>query len=274
MRAPRRPWCSMTSSDHTSVLPRELLGVSGVRAVEGLLEQSNGDIQIDATGLRRIDALSAVVLRAAIERFVARRKSNRVWINRPEAEPACTLFCHLIGDLPDAADLHGVAPKRPRHVDVLLSARRLHDDQARSEASDSLRDAEHSYTRRGQVRPGRLLLEAFNEMVINGLTHGQHSDVDVISAACVTPLGNLQVAVFDGSSSFVDDSDIHVTLRGHAERSEANQGGYCGVVRSAKYPSSLLLMAGAATLSWNQQIRVTNTNARLPGYLAALDVEL
>jgi hypothetical protein len=264
----------MASSDRIYVLPRELLGVDGVRTVEGLLEQNDGDIQIDATGLRRIDALSAVVLRAAIERFTARCASNRAWVNRPVAEPVCTFFCHIIGDLPHAADLHGHAPERPLHADVLLAARRLRDDRERFEGSACLENAERRHTRRGQVLPGRLLLEGFNEMVINGLTHGQGSDVDVISAACVTPVGDLQVAVFDGSLTFVEDSQVHTTLREHAERSEAKQGGYCGVVRSAKYPSSLRVMAGAGLLSWSQRIHVTNTSARLPGYLAALDVHL
>jgi len=257
----------------TFVLPEQLTETSGVVGVEDLLQMPNGDVQIDASRLRRIDALGAVVVRAAIERFVCARAGNRIWISRPADPRIGALFCHILGELPGEVDMIGCEPERRRHDDVLLEARRLRDDTHRKEASGALDGAQARHTARGQVKPGRLLLEAFNELAINAIKHGMHSDVDAVGAACITRGGDLQVAIFNCDERALELSPSE-QLRTDVVRSRLKGGGYYGAVRSASYPSTLQIMSRGALLRWRERVQVGRVPGSLPGYLAALEVHL
>ncbi len=264
----------MTAAREPFVLPRRLTGQTGVESVEALLMMSDGPVQIDASTTVRVDALSATVLRAGIERLTCGGRENDVWIKRPTEPRAASLFCGLLGEMPENVDVHGGPTHRMPHRDVLLAATRIHDDRARDEASRTLRRNEESYTARGLVKPGRLLVEAFNEFVDNAMKYGMSSDVDAVAAACATHHDRLQFAVFNCAESPADGAAATEVLRDHVRRSEQKPGAFYGAVRSAKYPSTLQLMTGNARLRWCQRVEVTEVPGSLTGYLAALEVDL
>jgi hypothetical protein len=264
----------MSAENQWYLLPADLTGLQGVNHLERLLDMGDGDQRIDARALRWVDAAGAVLLRAALERFANRRAANRAWIERPEDPRTCRCFEEILGELPEAVHLYGTEPAPGRHRDVLLAAERLRDEVHAREPATTLLAAQERATGRGKVLPGAVLVEGFEELVINAIVYGRRSDVDAVAAACVTRCGDLQVAVFDtGDPDPVPESPV-AWLHEHARRSEAKPGGFFGVVRSAQYPSTLTIISRGAMLRWHKERKVSQVSGGLPGYLAILEVHL
>ena len=251
-------------------LPRVLLHLRGLVKVLGLLELPDGTVWIDASEVHRIDAFAAVVIRAALERFVQRSPGNSVLLTEPSDGQACLWFYGLLGDLPMRCRVEGTQTKPPNRADVLLPCHRLRDQEDCRQATEIIVKA----TARDRRPRMRLLVEAFNELAWNGLTHGASSDVDVIAAVSLEPQSrHLQLVLLDtGDPGGRDDHEYY--LRQAVAQSWTANGGFSGLVGRATARARLRLLSGDARLTWLDRVNTQKDNSFLPGFLASLEVLL
>jgi hypothetical protein len=258
--------------DRPFLLPSLLQGASGVRAVEPLLGMSRADLAIDASGLRRIDAMSAAILRAAADRFTS--NGGAVWVSRPHDASGSALLTGLLGDLASTVEFYNGVPPIAPHRDVVLAARRVRDFTTLADARQQIREADRRHRNRGQVRPGALLIEAASELGELGMIEARRDGRSAIVVACVNHVNDYQVAVYDEAPRALAAADHGQVLREMIASSEAppRRGALYGLMESARHPSTLTLMLGNASLRWRSRPTLRQAGGDLSGRLIALEV--
>ena len=255
------------------VLPRRLIDVKGVAAVERLLDAPDGELHIDASRLCFIDAYAAVVIRAGIERLVARRRSDSVQISAPDDAEAAAWLVGLLGELPERCDLHGIPDALQVPESVLLGATRIRDHEQRLQACEQATEATRIRTRRDRTRPQAVVLEAVHELTCNALTHAKDSDVDVVCALCIEPISShLQVVCLDTGRAVRTSADLAAALR-----SAATHGDGLSSLVGREIETRMRLVAGDLQLTWFKRSQVMSRSApeaHLPGFLVGLEVLL
>ena len=256
-------------------LPPVLLDPKAVAKVDRLLEIPDGGLEIHADRVRRIDAFGAVVIHAALERFVQRHPDNVAVIYPPLDASAWSWFSSLISDLPNRCSIAGDVPHPPAVREVLLPCRRVRDQEDHLVTKHDLKNAVRTHARLRRVRLRRLLIEAMSELIHNGLTHGSDSDVDVVCGACLEPQSNqLQVVVFDGGQQCSSAPDTALALREAYEKSTNSAGGMRGLLFRDGTPARLRLAAGTARFSLQHRESTWLVDSHLSGFLASLEIPL
>jgi hypothetical protein len=255
-------------------LPEDLSGPAAVRHLAPLLTSEAAHLRLNAAAVQRVDAIGAVVLRAAVERIAQRGGGYAVWITRPSHAGAQAHLQALLGPLPAAVDWLGPSVDVVAHPPVLLGATRVFDHVHAKEVVAELVIAEESHAPRGRVIPGIVLTTAYVSMAHNAIKHGAQSDVDAICAAAVMPDGSYQVAAFNLSPPLAERDDVGPQLLDYLGSPNGRTGDLAGLTVGLGYETSVSVLCGTTALEHDGDVWVTREHPHIDGFLVALDIQL
>lgn len=234
------------------------------------------ELLIEASGLAKVDAFTAVTARALVEHY-GRRGQQSVTFCPPTATAVWNLLSNLMGsDLPrHFALVDGASPPSSRARDAVLPTQRVESLNVADLLADGMpRVVGDAYGKRN----ARFLGAAFGALAENAVLHASDSPVGALAAIGYDRESHaLQVVVTDLGAGLGAAEDPEEGLTELMERSDAKLGGVAGLTRDAQQKGidlELRIASAGGRLSWRNAVpRVSGAQA-VPGFTAAAIVHL
>jgi len=226
-----------------------------------------------ADHLKAIDAWGAAALRTTIE-FYARIQQQQVTLSAPADTSAWRLLYHLLGqDCPthfrlsdDASRPPGAAPSA-----IILPAMRVPAVEISEQIAEAIIDGDS-----GRLSPAlRFRAGQFPELVHNSLMHPRESPTKPV-ACCFfdSSEDEVQLVVCDLGGRFDRETDAKKLCAAVEAQPDGALTTAAEVAAQRGIDATLTLAAGAGRLYWRAGNWTTAVAAAVPGFTAALAVQL
>jgi len=235
------------------------------------------ELRVEAGGLVKVDAYTAVVLRALAENYGSRYRKT-VTFRPPKSDETWALLASLLGaGLPDyfcpaAGATFPVVHSRA----AILPTRRIESVDDNDEVAERLLDLidSDSYGRRNVA----LMASAFAVLGENALIHAADSVIGTFAAiAYERDAGTLQLVVTDLGRGLVGAEDPYEAVIDLVERSQQHGGGLDGLVADARRKEidlELRIASSSSRLSWRNGVPNVSEAQAVPGFTAAAIIHL
>jgi hypothetical protein len=231
------------------------------------------EVIVIADGLRAIDAWGAAALRTSIE-FHARAQQQQVTVSAPSDASTWRLLYHLLErDCPahlrptdDAPVPSGGAPRA-----IIVPATRVVSVEISEQIADTI--IARANGRLGQAL--RFVAGQLPELVHNSLTHAHASPTKpVVCCFHDTSEDEVQLVVCDLGDGFDRETDATRLLVAVQGQPEGALTSAAEVAAQRGLDATLTLAAGAARLYWRAGTWTTAVAVTVPGFTAALAVQV
>jgi hypothetical protein len=235
------------------------------------------ELHIEAGGLVKVDACTAVALRALVE-YHGSRCHKTVTFRPPRSGQTSALLASLLGaGLPDYFCLaSGTSFPVGRSRAAILPTRRIESLDDNDEVAEGLLDLidDEIYGCRNVA----LVATAFGVFGENALIHAPDSVVGTLAAiAYEREASALQLVVTDLGRGLADAEDPYEAVIDLVERSQQHGGGLDGLVADAhrkEIDLELRIASSSGRLSWRNGVPNVSEAQAVPGFTATAIIHL
>lgn len=235
------------------------------------------ELRVEAGGLVKVDAYTAVALRALVE-YYGSRCHKMVTFRPPASDETWALLAGLLGaGLPEYFCLAaGASFPRGRSRAAILPTRRIESLDDNDEVAEGLLDLidGDTYGRRNVA----LMATAFAVFGENALIHAADSVIGTLAAIIYErEASTLELVVTDLGRGLADAEDAYETVIDLVERSQQHGGGLDGLVADARRKEidlELRIASSSGRLLWRNGVPNVSEAQAVPGFTAAAIIHL
>jgi hypothetical protein len=234
-------------------------------------------VLVHGKNLRESDAFTGTALKTAVQYHCA-CLHNTFGLEPPEgpgSEQALEMLADLMGQMPKGFYLtDGAALTGTTRGNALLPALSVEDPVDAANAADVVALRTRAYG----MPVARTVGAAVAIFADNAMTHAPESPVGVVTTVAFSPsVDSVQVVSSDLGRPVEDPADGEQFLRDlhqAAAASHSNLGHLLEAAERRGVTCTLTLAAGAGRLSWTSSGVASDTSFEIPGFTAALTVEV